>query len=60
MPKSPIAKQYPIWNSDAKIEMSGMEFEAIHNILNAFKQAVMASESVMDKNIKNGNIQWGV
>ena len=50
-------KQYPVWKSQEKIEVSGLEWESIYNVLNIFRQAVVASESVMQRNIENGKIE---
>lgn len=58
LPKNPIANQYPVWASGETIEMNGLEFEAIYNLLNVFRQGVMAGESILQKNIQNGKIKW--
>jgi len=58
IPESPIAQQYPVWNSKDSIEMNGLEFEAIYNFLNLFRNAVMAGESILQKNLENGKIHF--
>lgn len=58
LPKNPIANQFPIWSAQENIEMNGLEFEAIYNFLNLFRQAVMAGESILQKNIQTGKIKW--
>jgi len=58
IPESPIAQQYPVWNSKDSIEMNGLEFEAIYNFLNLFRNAVMAGESILQKNLENGKVHF--
>lgn len=52
----PELRQYPVWKSQDTIEVSGLEWEAIYNLLNVFRQAVVAGESVMQRNTQNGKI----
>lgn len=49
-------RQYPIWSSKETIEMTGLEWESIYNLLNLFKQGIIAGESVMQRNIQKGKI----
>jgi hypothetical protein len=49
-------RSYPIWGSQEKLEISGLEWEAIYNALSIFKSAIIASESVMQRNTENGKI----
>lgn len=58
IPESPIAQQYPVWNSKESIEMNGLEFEAIYNFLNLFRNAVMAGESILQKNLETGKVKF--
>ena len=53
----PEIRPRPIWSSTAKIEVSGLEFEAIYNFINSVQGAYGAVQSVMNKNILSGNIQ---
>lgn len=57
-PESPVAQQYPVWSSKAAIEMSGLEFEAIYNYMATQRNAVMAAESILQKNLQNGTIKY--
>lgn len=57
-PESPIEQQFPVWSSKADIKMSGLEFEAIYNFLQVFRNPVMAAETILQTNIKNGTIKY--
>lgn len=52
----PQIRQFPQWASDSKIEVTGMEWEAIYNCINIFRQGIVASESVMQRNVESGVI----
>lgn len=52
----PEIRSYPIWNSQETIEVSGLEWEAIYNYINIARQAVVAGESVMQRNTQSGKI----
>lgn len=53
----PPIRQVPIWPNNAKIEVTGYEWEAIQNALAYLQMAVQASNSVMSRNIFNGVIK---
>lgn len=57
-PKNPIANQYPMWQAQDTIEMNGLEFEALNKFINIFREAVMANESIVQKNTQSGKITW--
>ena len=54
--KIPQLKQFPIWKSQEEIIVSGLEWEAIYNALNIFRQGIVAAESVMQRNTESGKI----
>lgn len=58
LPENPIAEQYPVWNSQDTIEMKGIEFEAIYALLNVFRNAVIAGETILQRNLQNGKIKY--
>lgn len=58
IPQSPVAEQYPVWNSKEIIEVSGLEWEAIYGFLNMFSNAVMAGQAVLNRNMQSGKIKW--
>lgn len=53
----PNIRQYPTWSSQESIEVTGLEWEQIYNVLNIFRQAIVAGESVMQRNLEKGKIQ---
>lgn len=55
--KLPQINQYPVWNPNEKIEVSGLEWESIFNLLNIFRQAIISGESVMQRNLASGKIR---
>ncbi len=57
--ETPVPKQlrsFPIWNSKDTIEVTGLEWEKCYNALNIFREAIVASESVMQRNAAKGII----
>lgn len=52
----PNIRQYPVWSSTETIEVSGLEWEQIYNLLNIFRQAIVAGESVMQRNLEKGKV----
>ena len=56
-PQIPEIRQVPIWKSQTEISMNGLEFEAIFNFINSAQGAYGAVQSIMNKNILNGNVQ---
>lgn len=49
-------KQVPYCEADAKLSLTGAEFEAIQSIINAFAPSVNAVQSVFQRNIDEGTI----
>ena len=49
-------RSYPIWKSQEKIEVSGLEWQSIYNVLNIFREGLVAAESVMQRNMEQGKI----
>lgn len=54
---TPQVVNAPSWDSNAKIEMNGREFEAIYNFIANAQEASLAIHSVMQKNLVNGTIR---
>lgn len=52
----PNIQQVPTWGSQETIGLTGLEWENIYNLVNFHKQAVVAAESVMQRNIQEGKI----
>lgn len=53
----PEIRQSPVWNSDAMLEISGAEWEAIFNFIEGSSSAFMAANAVMSRNIINGKVK---
>lgn len=53
----PPVRNVPIWAPDAKIEVTGYEWEAINDGIGQMSLAIQAIQAVMSRNIVNGNIQ---
>lgn len=49
-------RSYPIWKSQEKIEVSGLEWQSIYNVLNIFREGLVAAESVMQRNMEQGKV----
>jgi hypothetical protein len=49
--------QKPYWNPDAKIELTGAEFEVLAGILQPFIPAGFIMQSIFDRSIKEGTIK---
>lgn len=49
--------QIPYWDKNAVIQITGAEYEAIYNFMNLFSSPLMASQSIFQKNLKNGTIK---
>lgn len=49
-------RSFPIWKSQDKIDVTGLEWEKMYNALNIFREAIVASESVMQRNAASGVI----
>lgn len=47
----------PVWNPEANILIKGFEWEAIQNGLGSLQMSMQAAQSVMSRNIVEGNIQ---
>lgn len=56
-PQMPEVRNVPVWASDAKIEISGFEWEAIQNGLVQVQIMQQAAQAVMTRNIVNGTIK---
>lgn len=54
--KLPPVRSIPTWPQDAKIEVSGFEWEAIQNAIVQMQMAQQAAQSIMSRNILNGAI----
>lgn len=54
--KIPQLRSFPIWKSQDTINVSGLEWQSIYNALNIFREAIVASESVMQRNTESGVI----
>lgn len=52
----PQISGFPVWKSQEKLEISGLEWEKIYNLINIFREAVVAGESVMQRNTELGKI----
>lgn len=52
----PAVRNVPVWDPNALIEITGIEFEAIQNGLTQIQLAQQATQSVMSRNILNGTI----
>lgn len=57
IPQLPPVRNIPVWASDAKIEITGFEWEAIQNGLVQTQIMQQAAQSVMSRNIVNGVIK---
>lgn len=55
-PTMPEVRSIPTWASDAKIELTGLEWDAIQNGLTNIQIAQQASQAVMSRNIVSGVI----
>jgi hypothetical protein len=53
----PEVRNVPVWDNNAKIEMTGYEFEALYNGLQQIQTAQQAVNGIMSRNILNGTIQ---
>lgn len=56
VPQMPPVRSIPVWPSDAKIELTGYEWEGIQNSLANLQIAQQVAQSVMSRNILNGTI----
>lgn len=54
--KLPPVRSIPTWPQDAKIEVTGFEWEAIQNAIVQMQVAQQAAQSIMSRNILNGQI----
>lgn len=52
----PPVRNIPVWPSDAKIELTGFEWEAIQNGLVQVQVMQQAAQAIMSRNIINGVI----
>lgn len=57
LPQPAKVRQVPIWKSNEKLEILGVEFEAIYNYINSVQGAYAAMQGVMNRNILNGKVQ---
>lgn len=55
--QDPNIRQFPLWNSDTKIEMFGREWEEIFNFINGVQGAYAACSSVMNRGVLDGTIK---
>lgn len=55
-PQMPPVRNIPTWPSDAKIELTGFEWEALQNALVQMQVAQQVGQAVMSRNIINGVI----
>lgn len=53
----PPVRTIPTWNPEANITLKGFEWEAIQNGLGSLQLSMQAAQSVMSRNIIDGNIQ---
>lgn len=53
----PEVRNVPVWANDAKIEMTGYEFEALYNGLQQIQMAQQSVNGIMSRNILNGTIK---
>ena len=53
----PPVRNVPTWGQNAKIEVTGFEWEAIQNGLSHIQLAQQAAQSIMSRNIVNGVIK---
>jgi hypothetical protein len=53
----PEVREVPTWAADQKIEVTGKEFELLYNFVTSVGDAHAAAQSIMSRNILNGNIQ---
>ena len=49
-------KTYPVWASQEKLDITGLEFEAMYNAINIFREGLVAAESVMQRGLEQGKI----
>lgn len=47
----------PYWNPDAKIELSGLEFERLFNLLQPFLEGGFIVQGILDRHLKDGTIK---
>jgi hypothetical protein len=52
----PPVRSVPIWPADAKIDVTGVEWEAILNTFSLLQNGVQAVQSVMSRNLVNGTM----
>ena len=57
VPQMPPVQEVPTWSPKANIEMNGAEFETVFNFIASAQNAMMAVQSVMNKNILNGTVK---
>lgn len=56
-PQAAPVRQVPVWKSNEKLEILGVEFEAIYNYINSIQGAYAAVQGIMNRNILNGKVQ---
>ena len=49
-------KQVPSCEANAVLSITGEEYDALQNVLNAFKAPILALESIFARNLNEGNI----
>lgn len=57
VPNMPEVQSIPTWSADAKIEVTGSEWEALQNGLTQIQLAQQAAQAVMTRAIINGVIK---
>lgn len=57
IPEHMKVRTVPKWKSTDTLELNGLEWETIYNTLSNIRAAIVAADSVMNRNIVNGKIQ---
>lgn len=53
----PQVREVPVWNRDTQMTVSGAELELLYNYISSVSGAYSAAQSIMQRNILNGNIK---
>lgn len=56
-PMMPPVRSIPVWDNNAKIELTGTEFQVIENSLARLQEMIQVVQSVMSRNIISGEIK---
>lgn len=53
----PQVREVPVWNRETEMAITGAELELLYNYISSVSGAYSAAQSIMQRNILNGNIK---